>query len=125
MCLSAAPRGFPILHVTVFVAEDGQSQTIALPAGVGAHQKGPRNARLKGNAGERRASVISKQDMTHRFRTGQAVRLRFSIRTRSAAGGDYTVLRELPENGGETQYRIKSGREAHERVVNESDLESV
>jgi hypothetical protein len=40
-------------------------------------------------------------------------------------GGDYTVLRELPENGGETQYRIKSGREAHERVVNESDLESV
>jgi hypothetical protein len=62
--------------------------------------------------------------MTHRFRTGQAVRLR-SIRTRSAAGGDYTVRRELPENGGETQYRIKNGREAHERVMNESDLESV
>jgi len=33
-----------------------------------------------------------------------------------------TVLRELPENGGETQYRIKSGREAHERVVNESEI---
>jgi hypothetical protein len=65
------------------------------------------------------------RDMTNRFRTGQAVRLRSSIRTRSAAGGDYTVLRELPENGGETQYRIKSGHEAHERVVNESDLEPV
>jgi hypothetical protein len=65
------------------------------------------------------------RDMTHRFRTGQSVRLRSSIRTRAAAGGDYTVLRELPENGGETQYRIKSGREAHERVVSESDLEPV
>jgi len=69
--------------------------------------------------------VISIRDMTNRFRTGQSVRLRSSIRTRSAAGGDYTVLRELPENGGETQYRIKSGHEAHERVVNESDLEPV
>ncbi len=44
---------------------------------------------------------------------------------RSAAGGDYKVLRELPETGGEPQYRVKSGREAHERVVNESDLEAV
>ena len=76
-----------------------------------------------GRASEREALVISMQDMTNRFRTGQSVRLRSSIRTRSAAGGDYTVVRELPETGGETQYRIKSGREAHERVVNESDLE--
>jgi hypothetical protein len=45
--------------------------------------------------------------------------------TRSAAGGDYKVLRKLPESGGEVQYRIKSGREAHERIVNESDLEAI
>jgi hypothetical protein len=45
--------------------------------------------------------------------------------TRSAAGGDYKVLRELPESGGEVQYRIKSGRETHERIVNESDLEAL
>jgi hypothetical protein len=45
--------------------------------------------------------------------------------TRSAAGGDYEVLRELPESGGEVQYRIKSDREAHERIANESDLEPV
>jgi hypothetical protein len=44
---------------------------------------------------------------------------------RSAAAGDYKVLRELPESGGEVQYRIKSGREAHERIVNESELEAV
>jgi hypothetical protein len=61
--------------------------------------------------------------MTHRFQPGQSVRLRTSIRIRSAAAGDYKILRQLPENGGELQYRIKSGREAHERVANESDLE--
>ena len=62
--------------------------------------------------------------MTHRFRTGQSVRLRPSMR-RAAAGGDYQVVRALPESGGEIQYRIKSGREAHERIVNESELESI
>ena len=31
----------------------------------------------------------------------------------------------LPDEGGERQYRIKNDGEAHERVVNESDLESV
>jgi hypothetical protein len=64
-------------------------------------------------------------DMTHLFHAGQSVRLRPSMLTRSAAGGDYKVLRKLPESGGEVQYRIKSGREAHERIVNESDLEAV
>ncbi|MGA2125919.1 MAG: hypothetical protein ABSG76_07165 [Xanthobacteraceae bacterium] len=42
---------------------------------------------------------------------------------RSAANGDYKVVRPLPDGGGEMQYRIKSVREPHERVVNESDLE--
>jgi hypothetical protein len=64
-------------------------------------------------------------DMAHRFQPGQSVRLRTGLFNRSAAGGDYKVVRELPENGGELQYRIKSGREAHERVVNESDLETI
>jgi hypothetical protein len=63
--------------------------------------------------------------MTHRFHTGQSVRLRPSMLRRSAAAGDYKVLRELPESGGEVQYRIKSGREAHERIVNESELEAI
>ena len=63
--------------------------------------------------------------MAHRFQPGQSVRLRTGLFNRSAAGGDHKVVRELPENGGELQYRIKSGREAHERVVNESDLETI
>ena len=63
--------------------------------------------------------------MTHLFHTGQSVRLRPSMLRRSAAAGDYKVLRELPESGGEVQYRIKSGREAHERIVSESELEAI
>jgi len=41
---------------------------------------------------------------------------------RAAADAEFKVVRPLPDDGGETQYRIKSVREPHERVVKESDL---
>jgi hypothetical protein len=62
-------------------------------------------------------------DMTHQFRSGQTVRLCRGLPYRSAADGDYKIVRQLPDNGGELQYRIKSTREPHDRVVKESDLE--
>jgi hypothetical protein len=43
---------------------------------------------------------------------------------RSAADGEFKVVRPLPDDGGETQYRIKSAREPHDRVVKESDLQT-
>jgi len=59
--------------------------------------------------------------MSDRFCMGQTVRLvRSSLRT--AADGAFKIVRALPDDGGETQYRIKSAREPHERVVKESDL---
>jgi hypothetical protein len=59
--------------------------------------------------------------MSNRFRSGQSVRLvRSSLR--SAADGEFKIVRPLPDDGGETQYRIKSVREPHDRVVKESDL---
>jgi hypothetical protein len=61
--------------------------------------------------------------MTPRFRSGQTVRLSRGLLHRSAADGEYKIIQELPESSGEQQYRIKSGREPHERVVKESDLE--
>jgi hypothetical protein len=61
--------------------------------------------------------------MTHRFRSGQTVRLNRGLPNRSAADGDYKVVRQLPDSGGELQYRIKSVREPHERVVRESELQ--
>lgn len=63
--------------------------------------------------------------MTSQFRSGQTVRLSRGLAYRSAADGEYKIVRPLPENGGEQQYRIKSLREPHERVVKESDLEKV
>jgi hypothetical protein len=59
--------------------------------------------------------------MSNRFRSGQTVHLvRSSLRT--AADGEFKIIRSLPDDGGETQYRIKSVREPHDRVVKESDL---
>jgi hypothetical protein len=60
--------------------------------------------------------------MTHRFRSGQTVRFSRSFPHKAAAEGDYKIIRQLPDNGGELQYRIKSVREPHERVAKESDL---
>jgi hypothetical protein len=61
--------------------------------------------------------------MTHRFRPGQSVRFSRGYPYRDAAQGAYEVIRQLPQDGGDYQYRIKSPREQHERVVKEHELE--
>jgi hypothetical protein len=61
--------------------------------------------------------------MTPKFSCGQTVRLSRGLRYRSAADGEYKVIQQLPDNDGELQYRVKSVREPHERVVKESDME--
>jgi hypothetical protein len=63
--------------------------------------------------------------MTTQFRSGQTVRLSRSLLHRSPAAGEYKIIRLLPDDGGEQQYRVKSVREPHERVVKESDLEKI
>jgi hypothetical protein len=66
-------------------------------------------------------SAKTEVDMSSHFHSGETVRLvRSSLRF--AADGDFKIVRSLPDDGGETQYRIKSVREPHERVVKESDL---
>lgn len=62
-------------------------------------------------------------DMAHQFQSGQLVRICRSIRY-EAAEGDYEIVRQLPDEGGELRYRVKSRREPHERVVKETDLET-
>lgn len=56
----------------------------------------------------------------HKYKVGQ--RVEFLDRTLPAASGTYEIVRLLPSDGGELQYRIKSEREAHERVVREDQL---
>jgi hypothetical protein len=61
--------------------------------------------------------------MSHRFRPGQSVRFCRGYPYRDAAEGSYEVIRQLPHSDGDYQYRIKSARERHERVVKERELE--
>lgn len=60
-------------------------------------------------------------ERVHRFKVGQTVDLIPST-FRSAAKGTYQIVSLRPIEGDNTQYRIKSKSEAHERVVSESDL---
>jgi hypothetical protein len=58
----------------------------------------------------------------HRYARGDVVRLFRSLAMPNVADGAYTVLALLPERDGKPQYRIKSERESHERVVKEDEL---
>ena len=57
----------------------------------------------------------------HKFRIGETVMLRRAIQ-RNVPGGAYEVTKQLPHNGREFEYRIKSASEEHERVALESEL---
>ena len=57
----------------------------------------------------------------HIFQIGQAVELRPAL-SRNVPGGIYVVIKQLPEGPGELEYRVKSVKEPHERVVRESEL---
>jgi hypothetical protein len=58
----------------------------------------------------------------HKFRVDQRVTLAANIINRSATGGSYVVIKQLPERDGEFEYRIKNAYEPHERVARESEL---
>jgi hypothetical protein len=63
------------------------------------------------------------EKMSHRFRPGQSVRFCHASLHRDAAEGSYEIIRQLPQDDGDYQYRIKSAREQHERVAKERELE--
>jgi hypothetical protein len=57
----------------------------------------------------------------HKFKVGQTVTIRPAL-SRNVPGGIYMVTKQLPENRGEFEYRIKGVEEVHERVARESEL---
>jgi len=68
--------------------------------------------------------VSPRHRMSHKFHIGQIVEFRPKKGSPiSAARGAYEILKQLPEQDGELQYRIKSAREEHERIALESELE--
>jgi hypothetical protein len=61
---------------------------------------------------------------THKFRVGETVLFTSSPITRPGASGTYKVVKLLPSDGDDYQYRIKNSGEAFERVAKESQLEA-
>jgi hypothetical protein len=62
--------------------------------------------------------VSPRDRMSHKFHIGQIVEFRPKKGSPiSAARGAYEILKQLPEQDGELQYRIKSAREEHERIA--------
>jgi hypothetical protein len=60
----------------------------------------------------------------HKFKVGQRVLLSGSKIERGAAGF-YRVVKQLPEEHGDHQYRIQSTTSTQERVARESQLSAV
>lgn len=61
----------------------------------------------------------------HKYRVGERVYYTSPSFGRAAATGSYTVMKLLPSDGDDHQYRIKSSGEAFERVAKESQLDRV
>jgi hypothetical protein len=59
----------------------------------------------------------------HKYRVGEIVYYTSPSFGRAAATGSYTVVKLLPSDGDDYQYRIKSSGEAFERVAKESQLD--
>lgn len=60
---------------------------------------------------------------THKFSIGQNVRYTSGPFGRFGASGSFKIVKLLPSDGDEQQYRIKSAGEAFERVAKESQLD--
>jgi hypothetical protein len=69
-------------------------------------------------------TALSPALRTHKFRVGQTVFYTSSPISRPGATGSYQVVRLLPSDGDDYQYRIKNPGEAFERVAKESQLDN-
>jgi hypothetical protein len=67
---------------------------------------------------------VKERALTHKYRVGETVYFTASNVSRPAASGTYEVIRLLPTDGDDCQYRIKSTTEAFERVAKESQLKA-
>jgi hypothetical protein len=65
---------------------------------------------------------VMERVLKHKFGVGETVYFTASNVARPAASGTYEVIRQLPTDGDDCQYRIKNATEAFERVAKESQL---
>jgi hypothetical protein len=60
-------------------------------------------------------------DKQHRFKLGQMVEI-MPTTMRAAVTGQYEIIRLVPCDSNDPQYRLKSLTEKHERVLSEGEL---
>ncbi|KAB2914580.1 MAG: hypothetical protein F9K29_14555 [Hyphomicrobiaceae bacterium] len=58
----------------------------------------------------------------HKFKIGQTVTFTPPRMTYAASSREYTIVRLLPSEGNDCQYRIKGVAEPFERIARESEL---
>ncbi|MDY0881434.1 hypothetical protein ACFPL7_17735 [Dongia soli] len=58
----------------------------------------------------------------HKFKIGQTVIFTPNMNHASTSRGSYQIVRLLPSETADCQYRIKSSKDGQERVVRESEL---
>jgi hypothetical protein len=68
-------------------------------------------------------SRVMERALKHKYIVGESVYFTASNVARPAASGTYEVVKLLPTDGDDCQYRIKSSTEAFERVAKESQLD--
>lgn len=79
--------------------------------------------RSKRDRGHGRRFLRMERALKHKYNVGETVYFTASNVARPAASGTYEVIRLLPTDGDDCQYRIKSSTEAFERVAKESQLD--
>lgn len=79
--------------------------------------------RRSGTVGTNRLSCVGERALKHKYSVGTRVYFTASNVARPAASGTYEIIRLLPTDGDDCQYRIKSSTEAFERVAKESQLD--
>lgn len=60
----------------------------------------------------------------HKYKPGQFVRIVASRSHAAPPAGRYEIVRTLPSDDRENQYRVRHTEDNHERVVRESELTS-
>lgn len=60
--------------------------------------------------------------LQHRFAVGQRIEFDPGKFDGTGGRGTYTVLRLLPNDSSDREYRVKSVHDGHERVVRESQV---
>jgi hypothetical protein len=59
---------------------------------------------------------------SHKYKVGQTVRYSSDALRRLGANSSFKIVKLLPSDGDQQQYRLKSASEAHERIAKENEL---